>query len=108
MNGDTNARKLSTARTPVLVVMHADGWTEIFGALSVDVHIAHMPAVPIEHQAIGEEWLAHTLPAKFSRVYRSCSPRAADLCRPLFPSSIAAARTDVAILHALNDIGVLR
>ena len=77
-------------REAVLVVLHHDGWVEVYGEHSIDVHIAVMPrmATP-EGERLADEYLELTLPKRFRKIYFPGNRRAADMMRKVTPQDIA-------------------
>lgn len=95
----------SDIRTPVLVVVRAGNWIEVFGPENVYATIVNAPFTgTVAGEVLAEEYLDVTLPRRMAKIYAPGNRRAADLARIVTPSDIAAAKLNVAVLRTLNVI----
>lgn len=63
------AKVPSGQRVKVLVVLHDDGFVEVFGRDDVDVKVVNLPSLPVRGEAKAEEWLDLTLPKPYKDVH---------------------------------------
>jgi hypothetical protein len=93
-------------REPVLVVLHADGWVEVFAERHVDARIAVMPFMAsAEGQIAADQNLEADLPYPFRTLYWPSRRRAADMVRTVRPSDIARRDWNIEFLRSLEQAG---
>jgi len=93
-------------RQAVLLVCHANGWTEAYAERNVDIHIVQMPVMESPAGRIAaEQYLDLTLPLRYRDLYVPNKRRAADLLREVHPSDIAQRNWRLSMLHVLDRIG---
>lgn len=101
--------RFGNRREAILVVLHADGWAEVYGEPHVDVHIAVMPHTTTpEGELAAEEYLDTTLPRRYRDVYWPALRRAADFVRVVSPSDIVRRDWDLELLRTLERVGLRR
>lgn len=96
-------------RSAILVVLHADGWIEVYGQPYVDVHMAVMPHTTTpEGERAAEEYLDTILARRYRDLYWPGLRRAADLVRSVSPSDIARRDWELELLTTLDRTGLRR
>ena len=63
---DSRQRK---PRSKVLIILHNDGFVEVFGRDDIDVRIVNMPAIHPAGEAFAEEYLDLILPRPYKEVH---------------------------------------
>lgn len=93
-------------RDAVLVVLHADGWCEVFAEHHVDICMRVMPYMQTaQGQIEAERFLEANLPHRFKSLYWPGNRRAADMVRTVQPLDIARRDLNLAILKAMTEAG---
>lgn len=89
-------------RQRVLVVLHADGFVEVFADDSTAVHIGIMPHVAPEGERLAAEFFEGRLPLVYRTLYAPGMRRACDMVRTIRPSDIARQRLELGVLRACD------
>lgn len=112
MNATPKLNKAATSyhippfRERVLIVVHGDGWIEVFAERHVDVRIQIAPHMSIpEGERLAEEYIEAALPARFRDLYFPGFLRAADLARVIKPSDIERCTFNVELVRILERAG---
>ena len=93
-------------REAVLIVVHSDGWIQVFAEKHVDVRIEMLPhSVTPEAEILAEDYLGSSLPKRYRDVYWPGLQRAADLFRPVLPSDIAQRNWELDLLKTIDSAG---
>jgi hypothetical protein len=94
-----------TPRVKVLVVLHSDGWVEIFAADNVDVAIRHRLHTEADASVnLVDEYLERSLPAAYQRLYLPQKLRAFDQCRKVTVEDEIEKRILLQVLAALREV----
>jgi len=92
-------------REAVLVVLHADGWAEVYADKSVDVHVAVKPfAWNAVMGQLAEDYLDLTLPRRYQRLYLPVNLRGVGLCEQLMPTDLVKRDRALEALAALKEL----
>lgn len=74
-----NSPTPKAARVPVLVVLHSDGYVEVFGE-HLDVHLVQALAAEQPEEVLADEYLDATLPRRFRDLHYPYNLVAAACC----------------------------
>lgn len=99
-----DAKQPPPKRQAVLVLIHADGLTEVYGDRTIDAAVVNVPDCP-GHEAMAEDVAELLLPARYRALYRADRLRATGIARKLSPSALLAARQTAVDIERLNAIG---
>lgn len=87
----------------VLVAIHADGFTEVFGERDIDVRIVNVPAVDsVRGEILAEEFIELNLPPRHRAIYAPGNVRAAKCGRKVTPQEIAEVRENLRLIRLLE------
>jgi len=101
----TRRERQRPPRTQVLVVLHSDGYVQLFAPEQIDAHIAVMPSMNRpEGERLAEDYLAITLPRRFRQVYLPGNIRATGLVETIRPSDIAHRQLMQKMLSAIDSL----
>ena len=96
---------LRVESVPILVLLHPDGFVEVYGHRNVDVHIATLVAMQsAQGQILAEEYLELNMPPRHRAIYAPGMIRAAKMNRIITPSDLADVRDDLAILRTADSL----
>ena len=102
---DKGKRPTYQPREAVLVVMHADGWVEVFAEKNVVVHIATFPCVYSAKVAnAAEQYVELMMPWRYRKLYWPVKLRAADTVRKATLEDIGLSRWRKKILAVMTRI----
>ena len=93
-------------REKVLVVLHADGYVEVFAGRHVDVRIAQLLDVHLDDEPLAEEYLEVSVPACYRDLYWPSRLRAMGMVERISPQQELDAQRAVAAIRELRAIGV--
>ena len=88
-------------RESVLVVIHGDGFVEVFGERTVDVKIARIPHCPGD-ETLAEDTAELMLPHRFRPVFWPSKLKASSTTQPLLPSVAREANCVRQLINGLN------
>lgn len=94
-------------RQPVLVVLHSDGWVEVYGSPEVDVQMVVKPHCrTAEGGVLAEQYIEQQVPYRHCRLYCPSGPtlRAVGLCRRETPEQLIDAERARQILRDLRAV----
>jgi len=94
-----------SAREPVLIVCHGDGYVEAFASKTVDVRIVQLPSVAPRNEPLAEQYLEEALPRRYRALHFPNLLRAADMVRRVTVADLVKRHFDLAILAGLNRVG---
>lgn len=90
---------------PVVVVLHHDGYIEVFGDDSIDAQVAVMPHMPTqEGEVLAERYLTKQLPRRHRTVYFPGMLRATGQVETLRPTDINRRKTGLAFLQCVDQL----
>ncbi|MCO6044143.1 hypothetical protein NG895_09505 [Aeoliella sp. ICT_H6.2] len=90
-------------RHSVLVLIHADGWIEVFAERHVDVRIEMVPYTgTVSGEVLAEEYLDLTLSPRYRELHLPINCRAADKFRVVRPSDLLRREHELALLNGLD------
>ena len=92
----------------VLVVAHADGYIEVYAERHVRVHVAHALDVMPHAEALADDFLHETLPAKFRELHVASKLRETANIMSRSAMQEADRRHDMETLWAIRDIRKVR
>jgi len=88
-----------------LILLHPDGYLEVFAERGVEFHVARIPAAfSIEGECQAEEVMEALLPGRFRELYRADYLREVASTRPLLPSTLKQALGMKDLLRLLGDL----
>lgn len=91
--------------TPVLVVIHSDGYVELYGPRSIDARIAILPDMnSAKGEILAEEYLDLNLPERHRRLHAPGMIRTAKLGRKITAHEIANTVGDLALMRAVDRL----
>jgi len=93
-------------REPVLVVLNADGYVEVYAERHIDVHIATRPdTTSPEGEQLADEYMELCLPPRYREVYWPRNLRASEMVRTVTPEDIAYREWQLEMLQAISNAG---
>lgn len=96
----------STKREPVLLLVHADHWVEVFAEKHIDVWIEMIPQMKTQaDELLAQEYVEGLLPKRYRDVYWPGNLRVAELIRAIRPIDIEVREYDLAMLRAIHQLG---
>lgn len=99
------ARPVQRPREPVLVLVHADGFLEVFAGKHVDVRVLNVPYIGTpEGEIEAERFIETTVPLRYRELYWPDLRRAMHMPRLVTPTSIAETRLNIELLKAIQNI----
>ena len=98
--------KVLTPRTAVIVVLHADGFVEVFSDKQViDARIICVPAMSTPTgEVVAEEYVESILPQRYRDFYYPGNRIAAENWKRITPTIIAKRNDELSLLRALDSI----
>ena len=96
-------RRKPTARVPVLVVLSADAFVEVYG-VGLQVHFAQRLAVEVPEEAMADAYLDATLPRRFRDLFFPRNLRAMGQCRQRTATDEAERRFRLELVRALAEL----
>ena len=106
LNNQTRFYQKLRHREHVLVVLHADGFVEVFTERHVDVHIAIMPYMSNpEGEILAEEYFEHCLPQRHRDLYWPNRRRAVEQVRCITPQDHADRQWQQQMLRSSEQAG---
>ena len=102
----TADRPARREREKVLVVLHGDGYVEVFARPHVDVRVAQLLDVHVDDEPAAEEYLEVSLPACYRDLFWPCRLRAKGMVERISPQQELDAQRAVAAIRELRAIGV--
>lgn len=105
-NNQTTFYQKPRHREPVLVVLYADGFVEVFAERHVDVHIAIMPYMSNpEGEILAEEYLDYCLSQRHRDLYWPNRRRAVEQVRCITPQDLADRQWQQQMLRSSEQAG---
>ena len=92
-------------REKVLVVLHADGYVEVFARPHVDVRIAQLLDVHLDDEPLAEEYLEVSVPACYRDLFWPCRLRAKGMVERVTAQQQLDAQRAVTAIRELRAIG---
>jgi len=92
-------------RTPVLVVLHADGYVETFGQRHIDARIVTMPAMGTkEGERVADDYLELTLLPRHREIYFPGLIRATGNVQTVTPGAMAHQNVCLSIVRTADRL----
>ena len=91
---------------PVLVVLNADGYVEVYAERHIDVHIATRPdTTSAEGEQLADEYMELCLPTRYREIYWPINLRATEMIRTITPEDIAWHEWQLEMLQSISNAG---
>jgi len=95
-------------REPVLILLHSDGYVEVYGPNHVDVVTRIVPKMETpKGEILAEEWVEKSLPIRYRKLYGANCLRATAMLREVAPSDIAQVKAIRELFRALESINAM-
>lgn len=100
--GDAIAER-TAGRDPVLVILHGDGWVEVYGYRDLSVTMIQRPTTTVAANALlVDEWIGAQLRPSHRALYWPNRLVAADKCRKVMALDLLDSGWQLELLAALN------
>jgi len=95
-------------RSQVLILLHADGYVEVYGPKNLDVVTRIVPKmVTPAGEILAEEWIERSLPLRYRKLYGADCIRTTARIREIKPSDIAEVKAVREFFRALESINAM-
>jgi len=95
-------------REPVLILLHSDGYVEVYGQNHVDVVTRIVPKMETpKGEILAEEWVEKSLPLRYRKLYGANCLRTTAMLREIAPSDIAQVKAIREFFRALESINAM-
>lgn len=89
-------------REPVLVVIHSDGWVELYAEKAVDAKIVLRPCATSDPHLL-DQFVEDQLAQRHQDLYYPNKLKAFDLCRKITPERLLDSQYELSIIRAIME-----